>query len=95
MEVKEDTTLLNISCFDVGLYTISGIVPNCYWFQTQTLPIEDVVVDQSRYIREGKTDYIVAREYYPAEITQGYELIATQKEEERGFTYYLFRKKGI
>lgn len=95
MEVREDTTLLNISCFDVGLYTMSGIVPNCYWFQTQTLPIEDVLVEQSRYIKEQKTDYIVAREYYPEVVWEGYELIATEMEEERGFTYYLFRKKGL
>lgn len=95
MEVEEDTTLLNISCFDIGLYTVTGIIPNCYWFQTQTLPIEDVLIDQSQYIREQKVDYIVAREYYPQVVEEGYELIATQKEEERDFTYYLFRKKGL
>lgn len=95
MEVKEDTTLLNISCFDVGLYTMSGIVPNCYWFQTQTLPLDSVLTEQEEYIKEQKTDYIVAREYYPEIIWEGYDLITTQKEEERGFTYYLFRKKGL
>ena len=95
MEIKEDTTLLNISCFDVGLYTMSGVVPNCYWFQTQTLPLDDVLIEQSEYIREKKTDYIVAREYYPKEVEEGYELIAAEREEERGFTYYLFRKKGL
>jgi len=95
MEVKEDTTLLNISCFDIGLYTVTGIVPNCYWFQTQTLPIEDVLIEQSQYIREQKVDYIVAREYYPQVVEEGYELIATEREEERDFTYYLFCKKGL
>lgn len=95
MEVDEDTTLLNISCFDVGLYTMSGVVPNCYWFQTQTLPIENVLIEQDNYIREQRIDYIVAREYYPEIVNEGYDLIATEKEEERGYTYYLFRKKGL
>ena len=94
MEVDENSTLLNISCFDVGLYTMSGIVPNCYWFQTQTLPLDDVLTDQAQYISSQKTDYIIAREYYPAIVEENYDLIATEIEEERGFTYYLFQKKG-
>lgn len=93
MEVKEDTTLLNISSFDIGLYTVTGIVPSCYWFQTQTLPIEDVLLEQQEYIRSGKTDYIVARDYYPEVIWEQYELIAEEKDKFRECSFFLFKKK--
>ena len=93
MEIKEDTSLLNISSFDIGLYTVTGIVPSCYWFQTQTLPIEDVLRDQEEYIRSGKTDYVVAREYFPEVIWEKYELVAEEKDNLRDTNFFLFKKK--
>ena len=93
MEITEDTTLLNISSFDIGLYTVTGIVPNCYWFQTQTLPIEDVLVEQAEYMKQGKTDYVVARDYYPEVIREQYELIGEETDPLRDCKFYLFEKK--
>ncbi len=93
---RENTTLLNIGCLDSGLYTTTGIYPTCYWFQTQTLPGDEVTNAQLSYITEARTDYIVARDTYPEEIWEHYELIDTfhQDLQPQSFDYYLFRRKS-
>ena len=90
----ENTTLLNIGCLDCGLYTTADIYPSCYWFQTQTLPGDDVSTEQLRYITEAQTDYVVARDTYPDAIFAHYELIDTyhQVMGTSEFDYYLFRR---
>ncbi len=95
VEQTENPTLLNISCLDAGLYTVCDIVPTCRWFQTQTIPLDDVLQDQEQYIREGRTDYIIARDEYPAVIWENYELAAQESWYQDGteFIYYLFRLK--
>ena len=95
-EIVEETpnpTLLNIGCLDAGLYTVCDIVPTCRWFQTRTLSIDDVEKEQERYIREGQTDYVLARDYYPEVIWDRYELAAQAPwyQGDMEFTYYLFR----
>lgn len=91
----EHTTLLNLGCLDSGLYTTADIYPTCYWFQTQTLPGDEVTTQQLSYIQEARTDYIVARDSYPDEIFDHYELIDTfhQSLQPQDFDYYLFRRK--
>lgn len=97
-DILEDSgtehTLLNYNCLDCGLYTAADINPTCYWFQTQTLAIPDVFDEQHRYIREGKTGFVVCRDDYPDFITDHYEMI-DQFHQVMGDTqhdYYLFRK---
>ena len=96
VEETENPTLLNIGCLDAGLYTVCDIVPSCRWFQTQTLAIDDVLIEQEQYIREGQTDYIIARDSYPEVIWEKYELAAQEPWYHEGmeFTYYLFRRKA-
>lgn len=96
VEETENPTLLNIGCLDAGLYTVCNIVPTCRWFQTQTLAIDDVQKEQERYIGEGQTDYIIARDSYPDIIWDKYELAAQEPWYHEGteFTYYLFRRKA-
>ena len=93
----EDPTLLNINCLDAGLYTVCDIVPTCRWFQTQTILLDYVMEEQEGYIREGKTDYVIARDTYPEVIFEQYELVNEQPWQmgELSFTYYLFRKRGL
>lgn len=93
VEKTPNPTLLNIGCLDAGLYTVCDIVPTCRWFQTQTLSIDDVEKEQERYIREGQTDYVLARDYYPEVIWDRYELAAQAPwyQGDMEFTYYLFR----
>lgn len=95
VEETPDPTLLNIGCLDAGLYTVCDIVPTCRWFQTQTLPIDDVLESQERYIREGQITYVIARDTYPEVIWENYELVAEENWTMDGnqFTYYLFRLK--
>lgn len=96
---KEDPTLLNIGCLDAGLYTLTGIVPSCRWFQTQTLDIPEKennpYYEQDRYVREGLTDFVLARDSYPENIFDNYELIDQAEYSYSGydFKYYLFEKK--
>lgn len=94
IEQVENPTLLNIGCLDAGLYTVCDIVPSCQWFQTQTLPIDDVLKEQERYIREGQTTYVLARDEYPEVIWENYELVGEEPWylEGREYIYYLFRK---
>lgn len=93
VEEVPDPTLLNIGCLDAGLYTVCDIVPSCRWFQTQTLAIDDVLKEQERYIREGQTDFVIARDDYPQVIFEKYDLEAEEAwyHEGQKFTYYLFR----
>lgn len=93
----EHTTLLNVGCLDCGLYTTADIYPSCYWFQTQTLPGNEVTDAQNSYILEGRTDYVVVRDTIPESIYTLYEQIDFfhQRSGEYEFDYYLFRKKKL
>lgn len=96
VEQKENPTLLNIGCLDAGLYTVCDIVPTCQWFQTQTVIMDTVLSEQERYIREGQTDFVIARDSWPDVIWDNYELAAKApwKLGEQEFTYYLFERKA-
>lgn len=96
---KDSPTLLNVGCLDMGLYTLTDIVPSCRWFQTQTLDIPEAdnnpYHEQEKYVREGVTDFVVARDIFPDNIYDRYELIDQAEYGYDGyeFTYYLFRLK--
>lgn len=98
VNTTENPTLLNVGCLDAGLYTLCDIVPNCRWFQTQTLDIEDDAnnpyKEQARYIREGLVDYVLVRDDIPDNINDHYELIDQEKYGwgDYMFDYYLYRK---
>ena len=91
----EDPTLLNINCLDAGLYTTANIVPNCQWFQTQTINSSVPYDEQDRYIREGLIDFVIASKYYPEHIFNNYELVSEFPWNQEGYdiVYYLFQKK--
>lgn len=94
----EDNTLLNIGCLDAGLYTVTGIVPNCYWFQTQTILYDQVRKEQQRYIEEHHVKYVISRGYEPEYIEKaGYELliqVPAKLHEERETVFYLYKLKN-
>ena len=95
---SDNPTLLNIGCLDAGLYTLTGIVPSCRWFQTQTLDIPEKennpYYEQDRYIKEALTEYVLARDYYPKFIYDNYSLIDQADYSYSGydFTFYLFKR---
>ena len=57
--------------------------------------MDEVLAEQERYIREGQTSFVLARDYYPDVIWENYELVGEEPwyQEDTEFTYYLFRKK--
>lgn len=91
----ENPTLLNINCLDAGLYTTANIVPNCQWFQTQTINSSVPYDEQDQYIREGLIDFVIASKYYPEHIFNNYELVSEFPWSQEGYdiVYYLFQKK--
>ncbi len=76
------------------MYTVAGVYPDCRWFQTQTLPTVEVYEAQYGYMREGRTDFVLARDEYPSFLTDTYEMVdeMTQMVGETEHTYYLFQK---
>lgn len=95
VEQSDNPTLLNIGCLDAGLYTVCDIVPTCQWFQTQTINSDMVDKEQERYIREGQTEYVLARDSYPEVIWEQYDLVAEEEFDDGNYvsTYYLFHRK--
>ena len=57
--------------------------------------MNSVYEEQERYIREGQTDFVLARDGYPDVILERYDLVGEEKWSmgEQEFTYYLFEKK--
>ena len=72
---RENPTLLNVGGFDAGLYTATGIVPTCRFFQTQTIRLNEVGEEQGRFLREGLTDYVLVVDYTPDGLHHHYEWV--------------------
>ncbi len=95
IEEAPNTTLLNVGALDVGLYTITGIVPTCEYFQTNGIALPTMFDEQQRYINEGLTEYVIAGYYEPENIYDHYELINEVSFYDNSYdqTYYLYRHK--
>ncbi len=95
IEGAPDTTLLNVGALDVGLYTITGIVPTCEYFQTNGIALPTLYEEQQRYINEGLTEYIIAGQNEPENIDEHYELINEVSFYDNSYdqTYYLYKHK--
>ena len=71
-------------------------MPNCRYFQSNAVHgFDEVGEEQLRYIQEKRVDFILARDFYPEEIEQNYELIMEENYGymEQNFMYYLFKRK--
>lgn len=93
---EDHPTLANIGCLDVGLYTVTGIVPTCKFFQTNAIRLQEMDKEQAACIANGTTQFIVLRDKFPQNIYDHYELIA-QAPYQWGnyqFVYYLFKRIG-
>lgn len=96
IQKEEDPTLLNIGCLDAGLYTLADIIPTCRYFQSNAVNgFEEVGKEQVRYIKEGRTEFVLARDSYPEEIWLNYHLVSEQRYtiNEKEFVYFLFQRK--
>ncbi len=95
IEEAPDTTLLNVGALDVGLYTITGIVPTCEYFQTNGIGLPTMFEEQQRYINEGLTEYVIAGYNEPEHIYDHYNLINTCSFYDNTYDqiYYLYKHK--
>lgn len=93
---EENPTLLNIGCLDAGLYTLTNIIPNCKYFQSNMVNgFDEVKEEQIRYIKEGRIQFVIAREEFPEEIWEKYDLVCEDEYDISGnvLRYYLFKQK--
>ena len=90
----EDPGLIVEFTFDVGLYTVLDIEPICYYFQTQTLNMTEVLEYQKQYLHSGEADFVVTCDL-PAEGTGNlYDLVLEQRCQFYDFDhiYYLYQR---
>ena len=82
--------------FGCRLYTLTEIVPNCKYFQSNMVHgFDEVKEEQTRYIEEGRIQFVLAREEYPEEIWENYDLVCEAEYSilEVPLKYYLFQRK--
>ncbi len=95
--LSEDNTLLELNTVDAGLYTVTGIVPTCEYFQTNGINLEIMFEEQKKYLKEGRTEYVLAVDYPTEFIDLNYELIREYEynEPEHEHKYLLYRRKDL
>ena len=95
--LSEDDTLLELNTIDAGLYTVTGIVPTCEYFQTNGINLETMFEEQKKYLKEGRTDYVLAVDFPTEFIDLNYELIQEfeYNEPEHEHKYLLYRRKDL
>ncbi len=92
----EDPGIMVQYSFDVGLYTVLDVEPICYYFQTQTLNIEEVLEYQKEYLEAGRADFVVTCDYDPYGTEDRYDLVMQDRLEFYDFdhTYNLFQRNS-
>ena len=92
-----NATLLNYGFMDAGFYTAAGIAPSVKYYHQTNVPLQEMLDEQERYVREGVCDFVVTRGKQPDCIADHYQLVATADAPE-GYWYervYLYRRKGL
>ncbi len=91
----ENPKIINENGFDAGLYTVTDTTPVCYYFQTQTLNMDEVLEEQKKYTHEKIVDFVVSVGI-PAEGVDDYDLVMEEVFMPTGeeVTYYLYQKKA-
>ncbi len=91
----EDPGLVNVYCFDQGLYTVTGIVPGCRYYQTQTIHLDDIEDVQKAFVKSDDCDFVLTRDDLLDHSHDLYDLIAKREGILGGtpHTYYLYRRK--
>lgn len=91
--IKQDknVTLLNYNFLDCGLYTTTGIVPNCKYFAKLNIDLKEMTDTQNEFINRGKVDYVVTHDELLN--ADNYECVATSVFYYEGteITYRLYR----
>ncbi len=90
----EDPGIILEYTFDVGLYTVLDVEPICYYFQTQTLNMDEVLDYQKQYVHNGEADFVVSVNYEAEGLGDRYDLVMTDRLQFYNFdqTYYLYER---
>ena len=93
VEEEENSTLLNIGCLDAGLYTAADIIPNCRFFQTNGIGLQEMFREQERYMEEGRIRFVLSRDDGGMTVPDHYELAAQEQYQWDGksFVYSLYQ----
>lgn len=91
----ENPGILNEHGFDAGLYTVTDTVPICYYYQTQTLNIDEVLALQTSYSRNGTADFVLSINR-TADGVDDYEIVLREDfvTPDAEVTYFLYQKKS-
>ncbi len=90
----QDPGLIVEFSFDVGLYTVLDIEPICYYFQTQTLNMQEVLDYQKQYLHSGEADFVVSVNTEAEGIGDRYDLVMQERCVFYDFdqTYFLYQR---
>ncbi len=90
----EDPGIIVEFTFDVGLYTVLDVEPICYYYQTQTLNMEEVIDYQKRYLHSGEADFVVSKDLEAEGIGDRYDLVMQDRCIFHDFdhVYYLYQR---
>lgn len=84
----EHPRLLNMGGFDAGLYTVTDTVPECYYFQTQTIPLPDIWETQKTYLKSGAPDFVLSWNHPLDFDTSGYRIAMEEEQVLGGNTFH-------
>jgi len=90
----ENPGIINEFGFDVGLYTVLNAKPICYYFQTQTLNMQEVLDYQKTYLHSGEADFVVSVNNPAEGIGDRYDLVMQERcvFYEYDETFYLYQR---
>ena len=90
----EDPGLIIEYSFDVGLYTVLDVEPICYYFQTQTLNMQEVLDYQKQYVHNGEADFVVSVNGEAEGLGDRYDFVMKDRLRFDKFdqTYYLYQR---
>lgn len=95
IESGSDRSLLLYGVYDLGIYTLCDILPDCKYFFQNNLEDAEREKEWQMFIREGRTEYVLANENYPQTVYEQYNLVyhKTVVLEKRDLDIYLFKRK--
>lgn len=91
----EDPSLLNYGFLDGGFYTVCDLVPECKYFCTLNIPLEDMFVAMDMQIALGLPDFVVTRS--TPLVSENYICVASANMYFEGidFDYYLYASARV
>ncbi len=93
----ENPKLLNMHGFDMGLYTVTNSDPVCYYYQTQTLNMDEVLEYQYSFIHDKKVDFVLTCKEETPENIKGYVLVMQDSIDIYRYSrdYYLYEREDL